>query len=90
MSYTIYDSNGYLGDFCTNTGLSELYNYAEKSNLPRTKGFIEMGAALITEKWEKELQDAMPKDKNIKSTIDTLRTYLFKGNLVIILKDGIN
>jgi hypothetical protein len=90
MSYTIRDINDYKGDFATLAGLEELREYAAKRDLFHISGFLEKGAALMTEVLVEEVKSAKPASKTLRATLENLSDILDRSELVAIIQDGVN
>ena len=81
MSYFIYDSNGYVGDLCSNNGLNELKQSVGKK-LPDLfgDGYVE-----ITDKFKSLLDKIDSSDKTVKNLISLAK----KCKDIVIITDGI-
>ena len=80
MSYFIYDSNGYVGDLCSNNGLNELKQSVGKK-LPDLfgDGYVE-----ITDKFKSLLDKIDSSDKTVKNLISLAK----KCEDIVIITDG--
>ncbi len=93
MSFSIYDVNGFVGDFATTTGLSELSRFIEEQegqSMEDAKGFLQMGGALITNDLIDGFRIAAPRKDTIRETVTNLVELLEKCDTVAIISDGLN
>ena len=93
MTYQLYDAQGYVGDLATTTGLQELREFVDsQSGAENIKGFLDKGAALVTDELIEEL-GKLPlaaATKEVKGTVDTLRQLILLCDVVAIINDGLN
>jgi len=91
MSYELYDVNGFVAPLASVWGLRELRVFAEKADLYNLQGFLEKGAALITELFIRELEDVRGASKEVQATIDNLLGALKgKAELAVFVVDGVH
>lgn len=88
MSYAIYDVNGWVCDFATNSGLDALNSNVDKSNR-NVMGFLDNGAALITDELVSEVANFNTSDSFVNDTIEILRKALDKSETCVIINDGL-
>jgi hypothetical protein len=90
MSYQLYDSNGYVGDLATNTGLDQLSNYLLSFKVKAISKFINQGESLNINRLIKSLKKIPASDdKDIQNTLDNLINLLGKCEEIAIISDGI-
>ena len=90
MSYQLYDSNGYVGDLATITGLNELADYLLSFNVVVITKFMDEGDSTEIGKLTKALKKIPASDdKDIQDTLDNLINLLGKCEEIAIISDGI-
>ena len=90
MTYYIRDVEDYVDDFTTIAGLEELRKYATQRKMYHLLGFLDKGAALITEALMNEVKEAKPASKDLRETFEGLIDILERCELVAIIQDGVN
>jgi len=91
MAYDLYDVGGYVAPLATVGGLRQLRQFADRHNLYNLQGFLEKGAALITEIFIRELEDIKGASKEVQATIDNLLDALKgKAELAVFVVDGVH
>ena len=87
MSFCIYDVNGYVGDLATNTGVYDLAVYLEKHpDMDDLGRLFKEGFALKTESLMEEIKlVGVPKDSDVRTTLNNLKTLIEKSTDVIII-----
>lgn len=91
MSYFLYDADGkYLGDLATTIGLFELRKYAQKGKFYNLLGFLDKGAALVTQVLIEELKGMRPSNADMREIIDNLIKMIDEAELCVIISDGVN
>jgi hypothetical protein len=86
MSYAVYDSTGYKGDFASGGGLKELRQYAEKTKNDPLVRFLDQGHA---EPATLVRAIALGNDDSVNSTLSNLRILALKCQDVVIINNGI-
>ena len=93
MTYQLYDAEGYVGDLATTTGLQEMQEFVEEQPGARNvKGFLEKGAALVTDELIEELQGLSLEGASaeVRSSRSTLQQLVLLCDTVAIVSDGLN
>lgn len=92
MSYSLYDTKGYVDDLATTTGLRELAEFARANGDRHVIAFFDLGASLITDEFVSGLVALSKKkgDPLVKNTLDDLIEAVGRCNLVAIISDGVN
>lgn len=90
MSYSVYDSRGYIGDLASNTGLAMLRDHVESRGGPLLNRMFEAGHIRQSEALATELT-ALPDSPHgsVNSTIANLRALAGKCEDIIIITDGV-
>ena len=91
MSYQLVDADGYVADIATTSGLAALQQWAVSlEGAVNLKGFLGMGAALMTEELVAEV-DALelPVDPVVRKTFLGLREALHNCDVVAIISNGL-
>lgn len=91
MSYGLIDVNGkYLGDMATTSGMDDLYVYAVRAGAHNLVGFLDKGAALVTQALVEEIRALRPQSTDVRKTLDNLFRMLDGAELCVIIQDGVN
>ena len=90
MGYSLFDSNGYIGDVGTTGGLQDLRKYCLSMKKHNVRLFLDKGAALITEVFMNEVKALRPRKKTIQTTAENLLVLLERCEGVAIISDGVN
>jgi hypothetical protein len=89
MATYVYDENGYIGDFATNKGTKDVFDYLRDLNNPYLQQFIEEGWDIVPEALLETLEELEPPRGDIKITIDVFKETLKKCKGIIIISDGV-
>lgn len=87
MSYYMYDSLGYVGDVASNKGMDDLVKYLTKHpDVDDLEKLVKEGTILKTDHLVEEINLlGIPKDQDIKDTLDNLKVLINKAKDVIII-----
>ena len=90
MGYYLYDENGYVDDFATTKGASDLMAFLKGLEIPGLQKLVEEGWDLIPEAILEELEDVNPPAGEVKDTLDIFKKNLKKCKGIVIISDGLN
>lgn len=90
MSYYLYDSNGYLGDLATITGLRELNQYLLKQNNKALSAFVNNGEIPLGKSFVEAIAELpLSGNRDIDNTITNLKSMVAKAQDIVIITDGV-
>ena len=88
MSYCLYDSEGYVADLATITGLRNLRKEVDNAGSPQLRILLNSGTVDVSEELMNEIDAIEAEDPETKKTISDLKELAGKCKDVLIITDG--